>query len=411
MKLKHQNSKNHYANLGKAAYCSVGFLILYTALNPTQNVYTQIMSSNNYDKLGFFCFALNSLFYGLGCLSASYIVDRLGVKFCLSISAISDTVWILAIIPPALSSDKTSDDDMFYTSDGFIYTTQILIQIIQGFCLGLKWVAGSKYISECATEETKGFYFSFYWGLFMVSMVLGSLIAAFVSIYFEQATYLLFMAGIAALSVIIFATLTKPIPQERYLLVDNDDYQSEKEKIILQKSDSLQINGANNGSQEILQQDVKHDQQNNTNHNNKIVTVQNQNVAVTPISFRQELKEVLLLIKSKRMLPLIPQLIWVGISIAVYSGIFVIIIIDTQTKGDDQQKFSNSMLALVSLGAGEIAGSILSGWMIDKYGNKKTVIMNIFLVFIQTCLMIAFLIEYKYSWLTFVLTFTWGFIG
>ncbi|CDW79472.1 major facilitator superfamily protein [Stylonychia lemnae] len=336
------------------------------------------MSSSNYEKLGFFCFSLDFLCYGIGCLSASFFVDKLGVKFCLSISATADTLWILAIIPPALSTDKTTNNDMFIRSNGFIYTTQILIQIIQGFCLGLKWVAGSKYISECATEETKGFYFSLYWGLFMVSMVLGSLIAAFVTIHFEKTKVLLIMAAIAAFSIFIFITLTKPIPQERYLPVDN---QLEEVQILKQQEDdSLKTIENRNNFRDIPKNNLKFEQSKHFDNENNMLTAQNQKQSGVSISLRKEMQEVLHLIQTKKMLPLIPQLLWVGISIAVYSGILVIIIIDTEKIGDDQYKFSQSMLTMVSFGAGEIMGSIFSGWMIDKYGNKKTALLNVILV-------------------------------
>jgi len=44
----------------------------------------------------------------------------------------------------------------------------------------LLWVAEGKYISECATETTKGFYFSYFWMFYMLSQVFGNLIAALI---------------------------------------------------------------------------------------------------------------------------------------------------------------------------------------------------------------------------------------
>ncbi|CDW89596.1 major facilitator superfamily protein [Stylonychia lemnae] len=411
IKLKHvqQNQKNHYANFGKAVYCSVGFLILYTALNPTQISYTQILTSNNYDQLGNFCLALSYLFYGIGCLVASYIVENLGLKFSLSIAALSDTIWILSIIPPAYSSQNDTNNGMIITNTGFVYTTQILIQIIQGICLGLKWVAGGKYISQCATEETRGFYFGIFWGIFMISMVLGSLIAAFISIHFNQTTFLFIMATIATLSIVVFSTLAEPIPQERYLPAENEnDYQSEEddEIIKLQSCERIRLFKKCENYQAIEQ---KSDSCNEYNRSiNQVFTIQRQSIKAAPISLKIEVKEILQLITSKRMLPLLPQLIWLGASIAIYSGILVIIIIETQSFGDDQQKFFQSMLTMVSFGAGEIMGSLISGLMIDYYGNKKTVYMNILLVSLQTCLMFVYMIDYKFSSFAFLLTFVWG---
>jgi hypothetical protein len=33
-------------------------------------------------------------------------------------------------------------------------------------------------VGACATEETKGFYYALYWGLYMMSNILGSLVGA-----------------------------------------------------------------------------------------------------------------------------------------------------------------------------------------------------------------------------------------
>ncbi|CDW80605.1 major facilitator superfamily protein [Stylonychia lemnae] len=407
MKLNLQHQKNHYANLGKAAYCSVGFLILFIALNPSQNVYTQIMAKNNLEQFGFFCYSLDYFSYGIGCLAASYILDKLGSKISLSISATADALWILAILPPAYSSEIKHNDDSFFISDGFIYTTQILIQAIQGFLLGLKWVAGSKYVSECASEETKGFFASFFWGIYMISMVLGSLIAAFVSMHFKQSSFLLIMAAIALFSVLIFATLVKPIPQERHLVADNE---IEDIKVLQSlSSDNLKNLETNDDLQSIHNFNENDDDlPKGQNLDNSSDIFQTQKLRKNPITLRQELCEIFILIKSKKMRTLIPFLLWIGTSSAVYTGILVMIVIDTQSIGDDQYKFSQAMLTMVSFGAGEIVGSISTGIMIDKYGNKKTAMLNIFFVLIQSILMAVYLINYQFSWFTYVVTFAWG---
>ncbi|CDW90286.1 major facilitator superfamily protein [Stylonychia lemnae] len=292
---------------------------------------------------------------------------------------------------------------MIVTSAGFIYTTQISIQIIQGICLGLKWVAGNKYISQCATEETKGFYFGLFWGIFMISMVFGSLMAAFISIHFKQTTFVLIMAGIATLSIIVFSTLLDPIPQERYLPLDN--LKEEDEIQIQNSSERIKIFIKCENYESIPQNP---DSSNEYNFISCQVYDQSKKQRQTQISLRKEVAQVLRLISSKKMLPLIPQLIWLGISIAVYSGLFLIIIIDTQSIGDDQYKFSQSMLTMVSFGIGEIVGSLVSGFMIDKYGNKKTVLLNILLISIQTIIMIICMIDYRFSYFSYFLTFTWG---
>ncbi|CDW81917.1 UNKNOWN [Stylonychia lemnae] len=76
-----------------------------------------------------------------------------------------------------------------------------------------------------------------------MSMVLGSLIAAFISANLKQTTFLLIMAAIASLSIAVFATLTKPINYKRYLPEDSDqDFQSVvAEKLKQQSSEMIKV--------------------------------------------------------------------------------------------------------------------------------------------------------------------------
>ncbi|CDW90524.1 major facilitator superfamily protein [Stylonychia lemnae] len=321
MKFSQEKQESQYDNFGKAIYCSVGFLILYTALNPIQNLYTQIMFRYNNGSFGFY--------------------------------------------------------------------------------YRIKWVAGYKYISECASEETKGLYFSFFWGIYIISQILGSLLAAFVSENFKQTTLLIIMAALTSLSLVIFSTLADPIPQVRYLPIDDND-QSQEDP---QNRESSKIHKKYKNYSAIPDNPVL---QNDNNHNSNLVFAKFQNRRNTTISLNQEVKETLLLIKSRKLLPLLPQLLWLGISEAIYVGILVNIIIDTQSTGNDNHKIYISMLSMVFFGIGNIVGSLFIGWTIDKYGNKKSAWCIILFLSIQTIVMLGYLIDYEYSWLTYALTFVWG---
>jgi hypothetical protein len=58
---------------------------------------------------------------------------------------------------------------LWYYSEGFYMATNLFISAISGFFGSLLWVAEGKYISDCATEKTKGFYFSYFWAFYMQS--------------------------------------------------------------------------------------------------------------------------------------------------------------------------------------------------------------------------------------------------
>lgn len=66
------------------------------------------------------------------------------------------------------------------------------------------------------------------------------------------------------------------------------------------------------------------------------------------------------------------------------------------------------MLALCSLGVGEIIGAFGMGYFIDKVGPKKGSFIIVVLVFLQTIIVILYILLDTYSMLAFFMTFVWG---
>jgi len=58
-------------------------------------------------------------------------------------------------------------NNIWYYSETFYFVLNMIISAVSGFFGSLLWVAEGKYISDCATEETKGFYFSYFWAFYM----------------------------------------------------------------------------------------------------------------------------------------------------------------------------------------------------------------------------------------------------
>lgn len=58
-------------------------------------------------------------------------------------------------------------DKIWYYSENFYFAINLIISAVSGFFGCLLWVAEGKYISESATEDTKGFYFSYFWAFYM----------------------------------------------------------------------------------------------------------------------------------------------------------------------------------------------------------------------------------------------------
>jgi hypothetical protein len=170
---------NGYRNLGRATHCSIAFFILSISANSVQNSESQAMDNNGFSHLGFFSLSLLYFSLGAGSLISSSVMAKLGVKQCMAIGAIFDAVWIICQIIPLRKSLNPGSDSLFL-SDGFIYLTAMMSAVFDGLGNAIQWVAQGKYIADCATEKTKGFFFSYFWAYYMASQIVGNFIAALV---------------------------------------------------------------------------------------------------------------------------------------------------------------------------------------------------------------------------------------
>lgn len=115
------------------------------------------------------------------------------------------------------------------------------------------------------------------------------------------------------------------------------------------------------------------------------------------------------------MLYIVPEIVWAGITLAVYAGLLVPMISNTipppsegSTDDYENMKLMKSMYAMMSIGVGEIVGSLAIGRMIDKAGNKLTSILTLVLIVLQTVLILLFLHDGVYGPLVFIMTFVCG---
>lgn len=74
------------------------------------------------------------------------------------------------------------------------------------------------------------------------------------------------------------------------------------------------------------------------------------------------------------MLYIMPLIVWTALSQAAYSGSFVPLMYDTMKNLNndwtDNEKLSVSLFAMIPLGAAEVIGGLLQGWISDKHGYK-----------------------------------------
>ncbi|CDW79190.1 major facilitator superfamily protein [Stylonychia lemnae] len=357
-----------YTNLGNVTYLSVGILLLYMAQNSSANIQSVIMEENGFEQLGFFILAVLYFFMGMGSLLSTAIINKYGTRFCLVIGGVGNVQWIVSTLLAVYRESILAEG----VPIGIIYCGLLLSTVINGFTVGVLWAAANQYIADCSSDSNKGFFFSYFWSFYMTSQIFGNLIAAFVLGHLEQDNYFEIMAGVASLATLTFFFLKRPQPvglqfsiNALRLVEDSNDYTHPS-------------------------------------------FVSSSIYSTSQPTFWSDIKSVLILLVSKKMRPLVPQLCWTGVSIAVYTGILLPIITDTLDDKDTSHKFELSMLAMVSLGVGEIVGAIGMGMIVDKIGSKKSCWVNIFLVILQTLAVLLFLYIDEYNWIAFMMTFLWG---
>jgi MFS family permease len=118
--------------------------------------------------------------------------------------------FIVSLLLPAYKSiyiDSTS----FWLQDSFVYPVIYVTSLLNGLGEGVNQPASGTYISDCAIEENKGFYFAFFWAFYMGSQVFGNLIAALVLGNLDQRYYVVVMTALTVLGSSFFFFLKKPL--------------------------------------------------------------------------------------------------------------------------------------------------------------------------------------------------------
>jgi MFS family permease len=123
---------------------------------------------------------------------------------------------------------------------------------------------------------------------------------------------------------------------------------------------------------------------------------------------------VLRLAINRRMLLLLPELAFTGISISYYSGILVEMMSLTlyETSGNtmsDADQFFYSMLAMTVFGVGEVFGCFFIGVIIDKHGSKKATVVILCIITLMSLMTFSYIIVWEFGVLAYLMCFLWGF--
>jgi MFS family permease len=139
-------------NCGGALILSTGFLLLNTGYYSAQNLASKILSDNDFGELGFYSVGVAYLSFAAFSLFSAPIVRKLGDKCSLIVGSFCYVGYIASFILP-LKRSEFPKDRVLQEMKGFIYVLILLMAMLCGAGSSLIWVAGGKYISECANEQ------------------------------------------------------------------------------------------------------------------------------------------------------------------------------------------------------------------------------------------------------------------
>ncbi len=192
-----------YKNFDRVTLAAISFLLLFTAFNSADNLAAKILREDGYDALGFYSMACLYLVFAITGFFSKALVNSMKTKSLhyrlpLFLGGLCYFFRILCFLLPAT----------YGRSHHTLTSSLILVTAaLNGFGAGILWVAQSAYVTSCATPDTKGFYFSYFFIIFMISQIVGNLVAAFLLRYNGQALYYWVMAALSAGGCGMFWTL------------------------------------------------------------------------------------------------------------------------------------------------------------------------------------------------------------
>ena len=111
--------------------------------------------------------------------------------------------------------------EKFITQKWVMVILLCAISIISGLGQAIVWVASGEYMSLCATKQTKGFYYGYFWVFYMSSQIFGNYIGA-ISIDKSSGPFFYLMLGsimVAAVPAFCFLKIPEH-PNDNHSLLD-----------------------------------------------------------------------------------------------------------------------------------------------------------------------------------------------
>ena len=175
---------------------------------------TFVLAQDGYNDLGYYLLATLYLSIAVGSLMSTAINKKLGSYKCLVLGGFGHFSFVFASTFPAYKFDHPNSTS-FFTSTGFQCSFLVLCAIFNGIGASIIWVAEGSYVASCAIHKTRGFFYGFFWMVYMSSQVVGSLLGAvLLSNEKSQTAFYCILSVLALLASLAFGFTRRPLVLE-----------------------------------------------------------------------------------------------------------------------------------------------------------------------------------------------------
>ena len=163
---------------------------------------------------------------GIGSLTSTAAINKLGSKVCLFIGGLGNVQWILISLLAPYQKSLAIDKDIKTKPNMLIVLALFGSTMVNGFTVGILWATANNFVASCASEKTKGFCFSYFWIFYMTSQIIGNLLAAYTLGSFNQVSFFIVMAFIAFSGTLSFLLLRQPTINAKVSITESRDSSS-----------------------------------------------------------------------------------------------------------------------------------------------------------------------------------------
>eukprot|EP00347_Sterkiella_histriomuscorum_P006770 403351494 len=312
------------------------------------------MINLGFQGLGFYSIAVLYLVFGICSLFSTGIVKKIGTKTSLVVGSLCYSFWIFSFLSPAFAI-HAENKDFFLFRRGFVYFSLVFTAAFIGFGASIIWVAQGRYVSICCPPEKKGFFFSYFWIFFTSSIIVGNITSSVILQHLRESTFYVILVCIGVTGSMTFLLLTDP-PE----------------------------------SQQQTQLQTQQPQR----------------------TFMDDFQDTINLLKSPRMLQVIPLMMQTSISMVAATANFLpmmYITLENEPDMNDQLKFKTCLMALLPLGLGGMLGGSIFGQILDKFKHRFTLYFSITLLLSAYTVLFVQVYLWKFNSLLYILSLIWGF--